>query len=156
MSSMTGCSFSAPGLLAMRGVHQSVRVPSPAPVYMCVCSLPHYGMYVCVCVSASLFACLTRVPSPYVTSSLTGPHDRDRGAGRWPRVGLTPPDPQTPAGPCVCACVCMLGHRCPNHVAPCSLFQLGPLITGWISPLYLPLCIPPSRPFPFPPLFVFF
>lgn len=50
MSSMTGCSFSAPGLLAMPGVHQSVRVPSPAPVYMCVCLLPHYGMYVCVCV----------------------------------------------------------------------------------------------------------
>lgn len=66
---------------------------------VCVC------VYACAYVCVSLPACLTRVSGPYVTSSLTGPHDRDRGAGRWPRVGLTPPDPQTPAGPvCVCAC----------------------------------------------------
>lgn len=115
----------------------SINPPSPAPVHMQsliarVCALPPTILLVCV----SSFACLTRVPSPYVTSSLTGPHDRDRGAGHWPRVGLTLPDPQMPAG--LCVYVCELGHRCPYHVAPCSLPQLGPLITDCFTPSFHP------------------
>lgn len=107
----------APSLLALLRVHQS------ALTCTCLCVVPHCtgicaASYIMACVCVSMLACLTRVPGPYVTSSLTGPHDRDRGAGQWPRVGLTPPDPQMPVGLCVCA------RAWPQMPRPC-----GPLFS---------------------------
>lgn len=103
LSSLTGYSLSAPSLLPFLYVHHSALT--------CACFMRVFPS--------------NKGPRSICDFLINRVHiDRDRGAGRWPRAGLTRPDPPDARR----GRRWVHGHRCPSHVAPCSCSQLGPLI----------------------------